>query len=159
MATIVKARQIESGTNGDVLTVVAGEPTWQAPLNYIVGVNDSAGGFVIGIGSAEFTGLTVLRSSSFILAEAQTGFVAATFTRLKVNVINSTTDAASNFTLQVNGVDSALSVTIPAGTDGVYEVVANVTIANNDLISFFGDGGLVAAGQLEVVSAVLEYSV
>ena len=40
------------------------------------------------------------------------------------------------YTLRVNGVDTALTVTQTVNTTGFYEVVADVTVSKNDLISF-----------------------
>ena len=60
-----------------------------------------------------------------------------TFKMLVVNVTQNDVDAASTINLRVNGVDSALGVSVPANTTGsVVDSIHTVTIASGDLVNF-----------------------
>lgn len=59
-----------------------------------------------------------------------------TFKEMKVNVSTNTRNGPTLFLLRVNGANSALTVTIPAGATGLFTVTKDVAIALDDLVNF-----------------------
>lgn len=61
---------------------------------------------------------------------------AMTGKKLTLRIVDNNATAALTFVLRVNGVDTALSISIGAGVTGVLDVTADVAIAQDDLLSY-----------------------
>lgn len=79
---------------------------------------------------------------------SQTPSPPCTFQEMKVRIRGNTMIDNTVFTLRVNGVNTALTLTVPAGANGTFTVQASVSVADNDLVCLQIDASASAAGQI-----------
>lgn len=61
---------------------------------------------------------------------------AGTISRIKGKIFANILDDTTTITLRINGVDTALTVTIPAGSTADFTIPGSVAVAEDDLISW-----------------------
>lgn len=81
-------------------------------------------------------------------AVQQTASPPCTMQEMKVQVQTNTLNADATFTFRLNGADTALTLTVPAGATGIFTVQASVPIADNDLVCLLVNTALAGAGVI-----------
>jgi len=83
---------------------------------------------------------------------------AGKFSKLRVKITNSSGMTTNLIiTLRKNGANTALTVTIPANTDGSYNSVVDVFVINNDLVDISMNWQTNPAGAYVEATWLLEY--
>ncbi len=134
-------------TDEQVLTFDSGDDNWQAED----GGGGAANTFVIGCNifdiiadsTAEFSAPFSAQLLAIAEDQRQTVMpVACTAKNIVIEIDANTNADATVFTLRVNGADTALTVSVAAGTSGTFVFDADVSIAEEDLVSCEGDNSL-----------------
>jgi hypothetical protein len=83
--------------------------------------------------------------------------VPGVLSKLYINVIANTTSAQSTVTVRKNAADTTLSVTIPAGTTGVFEnTTATVSVVASDKTNYKSVSGGTGTFQFSVLSCIFD---
>lgn len=132
-----------TATSGKTTTVVA---------HTIDGVSKSSGQTL----RAPLAGCIPPAVSTEAEVQCQAGFP-FTATKLRIGVSSNTYTGSSTFVLRKNGANSALSVTVPAGTTGIFSDASNSEdFSSTDLANYAWSGGTSGSGTARYFQVDME---